>query len=746
MESRIGARTFDVLRRPIAAGARVRIERVNVGDTVVTLDLERFEVWAPDAEILVEHGGGRRERIAPPPVQYFRGTIDGEPDSMVFVAIRSDGAVEGMVLAHERRYRMRSRNAEEMDVFVAETGIEEEMPPDGGFACDLEQQVLTAEPGLPSVRSDGAIAANALGGGAVTANGALSGTGTWTLNLAIETDYELYTDLGSNAANVSTFIGNLVGQASVIYQRDLTTDLLISFSRVQTSSSDPFTVDPGASGTWNGSPATYTTQHALAELGDLWANAGTRPFGGARSSVILVSGKNQTAGVAWTARSCQGDFACSGGNCGSAIFDGHTGGAYAYLGLGNQSTTAVPNPNNTNNGVLYGLPSSNYWALLGFAHELGHNIDGPHTHCLQLTAAQKTQYGVTRNAVDECVNGCYGPATGVPPEKGTIMSYCHMLGSSQSRFVFGRSLEPSELMVNRIRTYINSRTPASPAISAPSSLGPGASSTASIVSPVAGVSYAWTITNGTINGPSSGTSISFTATSNPVTLRVRGTNSSGCSASDYRNVTVTSCTAPSIASITQSQNIAAGGSVQLSATATGSGPFTYQWYVGTSGNTTVPAAPGNPISAAPGTSTTYWVRVTGACGTTDSPTVTIGVLPAATPSSLYVLTPCRVLDTRGGPALASGSTRVTQVTGACGVPAGAKAVVANITAPAPTSTGFLSCYPAGLAWPGSSTLSYRSGKTRATSAILMLSSDGRVSTLNSGAAQHYIIDVTGYFE
>jgi len=744
MESRIEGRGFRGLSRPLAPGTRISLERIPVGDTVATLELERFEVWAPDAEIVVEYGDGRREKVGPPPVQYFRGTVGDDPDSMVFVAVRTDGAVEGMVISNDRRYRMNSRNDEAKDVFVEEVGLADDPDAEPGFTCDLDKTRLETPRGVPTVRSDAA--------GGVTANGTLSATGTWTLNLAIETDFELYTDLGNSVANVNTFIGNLVGAASVIYQRDLRTDLVIAFSRVQTAVGDPFTVNPGSAGTWNGVGTTFGTSHALAELGDIWANAGTRPFSGPRSSVVLVSGKNQTAGVAWIGRSCQGDFTCSGGNCGDALYNGHTGGAYAYVGLGNQTSTTVPNPNNTNNGVLYGLPS-NYWALLGFAHELGHNVDGPHTHCVSLTPEQKTQYGVTRNYIDECVTGCFAGPTSVPPEKGTIMSYCHLLGSSQSRFLFGRTLETSELMVNRIRNYINSRTPASPAISVPSSLDVNTSSNATISAPVGGITYNWSIVNGTINGATTGSSINFTATANPVTLRVRGTNASGCAASESVNVTVNTCGPPVITSITPSATLTLGSGVNLEATASGAGPITYQWYVGTPGNTSTPAAVGNPISASPVSTTTYWVRATGSCGSVDSSAVTLSVVtPPATGTSLYIVTPCRIIDTRdpdgpaGGPALANLAMRNVQIAGVCGIPNAATAVVANVTAIFPSAVGFLSFYPAGVPWPGNSTLNYRAGKTRGNNAILVLSGDGRVTAFNSGATQHFIIDVTGYYQ
>jgi hypothetical protein len=747
MQSRVREESIRALSGPVKAGARVQLRQVPVGDRSETLDLERFEVWAPNAQIVVDNGDGTKTTIDPPAMQYFRGAVAGDSDSMVFLAVRSDGATDGLVIANDKRYTVRSHSAK--DALIEEVAFAEDVPADGGFTCDLDHEPILATRGVPTLGLDAR--------DKVASEGVLSPTGSWTLNLAIETDNELYVDMGSNAGNVATFIGNVVGAASTIYKRDLKTDLIVTFSRIQATAADPWTIDPGQVGTWNGvGGTTFSTSHALAELGDIWANAGTRPFNGPRSSVVLLSGKNQTAGVAWIGTSCTSGFSCSGGSCGS-LFDGHAGGGYAYIGLGNPSQT-VPDPNATVNGVQYGL-GSNYWPVLGLSHELGHNVNGPHTHCFALTAQNKTTYGVTRNFIDECYNGqggCFSGVTSVPAEKGTVMSYCHLTfsgGFPQSRFLFGKAGEASELMATQIKNYIDGKSPASPAITAPASMGPGASSNASINGPVGGLTYDWTITNGTINGGTTGTTINFTATTNPVTLRVRATNASGCAASDYVNVTVNSCVAPSITSITPSQTLTLGSSVSLDATASGTGPITFQWYVGAPGNTSSPLSPGTPVVVSPTSSTTYWLRATGSCGTADSGAVNIGVVASPTdPTSLYIVSPCRVLDTRGpvgpfgGPALANLATRDVQITGVCGIPAGAKAVVANITAVAPTTAGFLSFYPAGSSWPGNSNLNYRAGKTRANNAILILSADGRTTARNVGATQHFIIDVTGYFQ
>lgn len=115
-------------------------------------------------------------------------------------------------------------------------------------------------------------------------------------------------------------------------------------------------------------------------------------------------------------------------------------------------------------------------------------------------------------------------------------------------------------------------------------------------------------------------------------------------------------------------------------------------------------------------------------------------------STLYLLTPCRVYDSRGTTAITNGQERPITVAGACGVPAGAKAVAANITVIAPPTDGWLGAFPSDLPWPGTSTINYRANRTRANNAVIPLSSDGRMTLKNSGSTLHFIIDVTGYFK
>jgi hypothetical protein len=121
--------------------------------------------------------------------------------------------------------------------------------------------------------------------------------------------------------------------------------------------------------------------------------------------------------------------------------------------------------------------------------------------------------------------------------------------------------------------------------------------------------------------------------------------------------------------------------------------------------------------------------------------------------AFYTVAPCRVVDTRnppgghGGPALAAGQDRTFNLAGHCALPAGVRAVSANITVTQPTAPGFLTLYPGGPA-PVASNINYRAGQTRANNAVLPVGGSGEIVVRcgqASGTVQ-FILDVNGYLQ
>lgn len=135
--------------------------------------------------------------------------------------------------------------------------------------------------------------------------------------------------------------------------------------------------------------------------------------------------------------------------------------------------------------------------------------------------------------------------------------------------------------------------------------------------------------------------------------------------------------------------------------------------------------------------------------------------PQTQPETLFrTVAPCRVADTRiaGGP-LGNGVARSYYIggtsgfapqggkSGGCGIPSGATAVAAVVTAVTPSGSGYLKAWPAGSAVPNSSILNYAAHVTTGTGVTLALNSSGGqgLSIFNFAGPTQLIIDVQGYY-
>ena len=124
------------------------------------------------------------------------------------------------------------------------------------------------------------------------------------------------------------------------------------------------------------------------------------------------------------------------------------------------------------------------------------------------------------------------------------------------------------------------------------------------------------------------------------------------------------------------------------------------------------------------------------------------------PEGFFTLAPCRLVDTRnpagprGGPVLTAGQTRGFTVSGACFIPATARALVVNVAVVAPTGPGHLRLFSADELRPLTSVVNFAAGQTRASHAIVRLGAAGDLSVfcgMTSGSV-HLVLDVAGYFE
>jgi len=776
------------LRGPVVA-KRILLNNVPLyAHGTANIDLEEFQVWAPGGKVIVNDGKSV-QYLDPPPMRFFRGMVNGDPESFAYFSVDgTTGAIYGLVATRDGKFAVnasrrrlllpRNRNpipdrSDDFDYFLTVSDDTDELPMTGQtWACDVEKL-----PAIPQVNRR-ILAEVDASGHRVIAEG-ISGTQSYAIALEVETDTELYVNASSNATTLTNYVTNLTGAVSTIYNRDLHTNVVQQNLHIYTGGTDPWSAANANSG--------------LLELGDYYH---ANHLALKRSAVVMLSGKNTSSGVAWQGVIGGGDF-----DAGSP----HFGGSYAWCGsIGTGGLGSVPDPNATTNGAQYGMPTGfqSYWPLTEYAHELGHNLAGHHTHCVAITTGEAAGTNhPSQHFVDMCHTGeidddnnghTSACATGAdfssaPTERGTIMSYCHNVFIStvpQSRFTFGQASEVShhELddymlraagplpffggpsnIVSAVGTFTMTTITAASSVPANST-----GNAASVGSSNGGTpTYSWTITGGTITSASNIAAITYTAgPSGNVVLRAtaykNGTNGAtfpngGVGITDTKTVTIVTCTAPAITSQPSSTSIVTGQTATLTVMASGTATLSYQWYTGTSGNTSSPVggATASSVNVSPASTTSYWVRVTNSCGTADSVTVTVTVTtnPPSVATLFYPVTPCRIIDTRnangpqGGPALVSGGTRNVTVAGVCGIPAGVVAISINVAVVTPSAGGYLTLFtgPAGASLPLASTINFETNRTLANNAIVKAGSDS-INVFDGGPTLHFVIDVNGYFK
>ncbi len=119
--------------------------------------------------------------------------------------------------------------------------------------------------------------------------------------------------------------------------------------------------------------------------------------------------------------------------------------------------------------------------------------------------------------------------------------------------------------------------------------------------------------------------------------------------------------------------------------------------------------------------------------------------------------PTRIVDSRASKAIggystpwAAGATREVTVAGTGvgpdDVPAGADAVVLNVTATNTTAASHLTVWPAGEERPTASSLNWPAGATVPNAVTVKVGSDGKVAVVNSKGTTDVIVDVVGYYD
>ncbi|HVT58966.1 MAG TPA: M12 family metallo-peptidase [Thermoanaerobaculia bacterium] len=380
--------------RTIDQGGRVNLTGLLLegeADTS-TLELQRFEVWRPDAVVMIGD-----QRVPPPNTLYFRGSVTGHPGSSALLSVRETGEVMGMVFREDGGWAIgKGAGQDQLRSKKADTKSFEK-----SFTCGVDS--LADHPGLL---------------GEVEPVGSLPRATVVSqphvATIAVETDYEYYAKFKSPSkpdpiAAALDYMADLMAYASLIYAREIHTDLTIGFARLWTESA---TTDP-----WK---ETADMTKAFKEFRDSW---NTNQKNVKRTASLFLSGKTslfQSPGVLGgglgptEGRLC--DNFTSPGNSLDYAFAARIDAGFDWNGNQAQNPTAV------------------VWDIYVVSHELGHVFNSPHSQAY-------CNIGGSSEPIDRCSDkDLCTTATGPPAlpscssktplfngGPGTIMSYCHLL-------------------------------------------------------------------------------------------------------------------------------------------------------------------------------------------------------------------------------------------------------------------------------------------------------------------------------
>jgi len=293
----------------------------------VNLELEQFEIFSPDAKIVVGGANGDPANdvaMQRPDVLLFHGHVAGDPNSRVYMAFSPFGS-NGYIQTSQGRVVVASDPGKADSTVIYDPAL----LPAGTFnpvpmGCGSDT--------LPNHGWIGPIPAAPDGDSPAPREG-----GCRIASVAVETDWNYTSAFGGNTGTSQAYIATLFGAVSEIYQSELQTRLEVTYSRVWASDIDPYATS-GSS-----------VNNRLTEVSGFWsANMGSIN----RTLTHMLTGLcGPAGGIAYLGVLCS------------------TSNGYSVSGCLSRS---FPYPLQNNN--------SGNWDVVVVAHEIGHNFAAPHTH------------------------------------------------------------------------------------------------------------------------------------------------------------------------------------------------------------------------------------------------------------------------------------------------------------------------------------------------------------------------------
>jgi len=287
-------------------------------DGVASLTLERFDPFTAAATAVVMEASGARG-IALPDQRYFRGRVDGDPNSLVVLVAGADTA-RGFVATGNTVYRFgRARDGVHRSWALRDADAAQFPGPSSICANDAYRDALSQHGGRTGVAPGTSALPPPTGGFSPTL----------LAEVAIDTDTEFLAKFATTDDAVE-YLADLAAAVSAIYDTDTNVRVKFSYIRLWLGF-DPWTAT--------------STSNMLGQLKSWWQS---NEIGTPRDVTHFVSGKTVTGGIAFIDTLCDPDF----GYGVSTVY-----GSFDLM-----------NPDDI-------------WDVMVVAHELGHNFGSEHTHC-----------------------------------------------------------------------------------------------------------------------------------------------------------------------------------------------------------------------------------------------------------------------------------------------------------------------------------------------------------------------------
>ena len=286
-------------------------------DGEVNLRLQQFDVFTPDAEIVLGSlnylGEAVHREKSKPDVVLLRGAIEGDPSSRVFLAL-GEHTTNGLIETDGNTYVLAKNKSAGWTVVY---NVNDVNPEDMNWK-DVYCEALETGRAITEKRR---YSTNVPEGGCQA------------LQIAVETDWE-FTELFDGSIDASSeYAATLFGAVSTIFESDLNVQTQISFLRIWNDDSDP-----------------WDQNFPLEQLSQFRTYWETNMDYGDWHLAHMLSGRNLGGGIAWINGVCT---------------------SYGYA-LSSNLRGSFPLPLIDNN--------YNNWDIYVVAHELGHNCGSRHTH------------------------------------------------------------------------------------------------------------------------------------------------------------------------------------------------------------------------------------------------------------------------------------------------------------------------------------------------------------------------------